>query len=151
MGILKEIIPIGNDHAGYQLKLNIASVLEKLGFYVDDRGTYSTESVDYPDYIHPVAHAIEKGTVARGIIICGSGNGAAMVANKYQHVRAALCWNSEIAMLARLHNDANILALPARFISTEEAMNIVRVFLTTSFEGGRHTTRVHKVSCLIVS
>lgn len=146
---MKEIIPIGNDHAGYQLKHELIALLTGYDLEVKDMGTFSEESVDYPDFIHPVAYAVEHNRYSRGIIICGSGNGAAMVANKYQHVRAALCWTPEIARLARLHNDANILALPARFISTEEATGIVRVFLNTPFEGGRHTNRVYKVSCLI--
>ena len=108
-------------------------------------GTHSGDSVDYPDYIHPLAFAVETGKYQRGIIICGSGNGAAMVANKYPHVRAALCWTREIAELARLHNDANILSLPARFISLQEALSIVKTFLETSFEGGRHSRRVEKI------
>jgi ribose 5-phosphate isomerase B len=146
---MKEIIPIGNDHAGFLLKTELVAFLTSLDIETKDMGTFSEESVDYPDYIHPVAYAVEHNQYSRGIIICGSGNGAAMVANKYQHVRAALCWTPEIARLARLHNNANILALPARFISLEAAVDIVRIFLNSAFEGGRHTNRVYKVSCLI--
>ena len=140
-----EIIAIGCDHAGYEMKEYIKTAIGERGFEVKDFGAYSAESVDYPDPIHPLAASIEKGLFKRGIIICRSGNGAAMVANKYAHVRAALCWQPEIAKLARLHNDANIISLPARFITNNQAVDMVGVFLYTDFEGGRHQQRVNKI------
>jgi len=112
---------------------------------VDDKGCYSLDSVDYPDFAHKAADDVDKGIVKRGIVICGSGNGVNMTANKHQHVRSALCWNEEIARLARLHNDANVMALPARFISQEEALKCVHTFLNTGFEGGRHINRINKI------
>ena len=141
-----EIIAIGCDHAGYEMKEYLKTTIGERGFEVKDFGTYSNESIDYPDPIHPLAASIEKGFIKRGIIICGSGNGAAMVANKYPHVRAALCWQLEIAKLARQHNDANIISLPARFITNNQAADMVGMFLHTDFEGGRHQKRVNKVS-----
>jgi len=141
-----EIIPIGCDHAGFPVKEILKRRLEEWGYLAEDYGTYSEESVDYPDYIHPIAAAIEHGTFKRGIILCGSGNGAAMVANKYPHIRAALCWNDQIALFARLHNDANILAIPARYVTEKEAEKILDIFLNTSFEGGRHQIRVLKIA-----
>ncbi len=146
MTIIPEIIAIGSDHAGYEMKEYLKKKIGDRGFEVNDFGTYSNESMDYPDPIHPLAASIEKGLFNRGIIICGSGNGAAMVANKYSHVRAALCWKPEIAKLSRLHNDANILSLPARFITNDQAADMLEVFLTTDFEGGRHQRRVDKIS-----
>jgi ribose 5-phosphate isomerase B len=143
---MKEKIPIGNDHAGYLYKMELMQLMKTWGYDPIDMGTHSEKSVDYPDYIHPVASSVENGTYKRGIILCGSGNGAAMVANKYPHVRAALCWNGEIAELARLHNDANILSLPARFVSLQDAKEILHLFLNTAFEGGRHQRRVEKIS-----
>jgi ribose 5-phosphate isomerase B len=116
------------------------------GYEIKDFGTYGNESVDYPDFIHPLAKEVNDGTYELGIIMCGSGNGAQMVANKYPHVRAALCWSEEIARLARLHNNANILALPGRFIEKELALKLVKIFLTTDFEAGRHLSRVNKIS-----
>jgi ribose 5-phosphate isomerase B len=141
----KEIC-IGSDHAGYELKEQIRKELEGEGYEVKDFGTWSRESVDYPDFIHPLATAVSDGTFSRGIIICGSGNGVSMTANKHYGIRAALCWLVEIAEMARMHNDANILALPARYISEIEAMTITRTFLTTAFEGGRHRARVEKIN-----
>jgi len=138
-------IAIGSDHAGFQLKETIKEYLNNKGFDVKDFGTYSEERADYPDFAHPVASAVEYNEVERGIVICGSGNGVNMTANRHHGVRSALCWNEEIAKLARQHNDANIIALPARFISEEEAEKCVDVFLSTPFEGGRHTDRVKKI------
>ena len=138
-------IAIGNDHAGSEYKFAIIELLEKLGHTVINYGTDSAESVDYPDFIHPVAEAVESKKVDFGIILCGSGNGAAITANKHQGIRAALCWSKELVELARLHNDANILSLPARFISKYQALEYVETFLNTPFEGGRHQRRVKKI------
>ncbi|MEK9788294.1 MAG: ribose 5-phosphate isomerase B [Flavobacteriaceae bacterium] len=140
-------ISIGNDHAGPAYKNEIIKYLESLGHQVSNKGTDTTESVDYPDFIHLVAEDVATEQVDLGIIICGSGNGAAMTANKHQKIRAALCWNKETATLARLHNNANIISLPARFISLEEALEMVGLFVSTDFEGGRHQTRVEKIPC----
>ncbi|MFH0759254.1 MAG: ribose 5-phosphate isomerase B [Bacteroidota bacterium] len=142
---MKNSIAIASDHAGYKMKLDIIRFLEEKGYGVKDFGTGSLESVDYPDYGHPLAGAIEKGDFEKGISLCGSGNGINMVANKHQGIRGALCWNAEIAMLARKHNDANICSLPARFIDLEMAKEIVTVFLNTHFEGGRHQSRIQKI------
>lgn len=139
-------ISIGSDHAGYSLKEQVRGLLEGLGYEVKDYGTYSEGSVDYPDYIHPVAEDVKEGVSWRGVIICGSGNGAGMTANKYRGIRAALCWDEEIARMARLHNDANILALPARYIDEKLGLEIVKVFLDTGFEGGRHQNRIDKIN-----
>jgi ribose 5-phosphate isomerase B len=141
-----QVIPISSDHAGFELKSYLIDRLKAYGYEVKDFGTYSIESVDYPDFTHPLAMEVNDGIYKLGIIICGSGNGTQMVANKYPNVRAALCWNKEITKLARLHNDANILSLPARFIKPRSAMRMVRIFLTTAFEGGRHQRRVEKIS-----
>ncbi len=138
-------IAIGNDHAGTQYKFAIIKFLEKQGHKVVNFGTDTTDSVDYPDYIHPVAKSVEDKDVDFGIILCGSGNGAAITANKHQGVRAALCWSKELVELARLHNDANILSLPARFISEYQALEYVQTFLNTPFEGGRHQRRIEKI------
>lgn len=140
-------IAIGCDHAGYTLKEQIRTYLTASGYEVKDFGTYSADSVDYPDFAHQVASAVEQGEFPKGILICGSGNGINMAANKHQGIRSALCWKPEIATLARQHNDANIVALPARFISEEEGKAIVDQFLNTAFEGGRHQNRVNKISC----
>ena len=140
-------ISIGNDHAGPAYKNEIIKYLESLGHQVSNKGTDTTESVDYPDFIHPVAEDVATDQVDLGIIICGSGNGAAMTANKHQKIRAALCWNKETATLARLHNNANIISLPARFMSLEEALEMVGLFVSTDFEGGRHQIRVEKIPC----
>ena len=146
---MKEIIPMACDHAGYELKVKIKEYLESKGFEVKDFGTNSTDSCDYPDYAHQLGSAIEKGEYQRGIVICGSGNGVQMTANKYRHVRCALCWIPEIAHLARQHNDANVISMPARFISEDTAREIVAEFISTSFEGGRHERRVEKISQLL--
>lgn len=143
----KIIIPIGADHAGFQLKDRIKAHLEAIGYEVKDFGCYSEESIDYPDYAHPVASMVEENENMLGIVICGSGNGINMTANKHQGVRSALCWKKEIAELARQHNNANIIALPARFISEEEGIQMVDVFLKTAFEGGRHQNRINKIAC----
>lgn len=144
---MKKYIPIGADHAGFELKNSIIEFLSNKGFELEDFGCYSEESIDYPDYGHPVASQVEERENVLGIVICGSGNGINMTANKHQGVRSALCWKAEIAKLAREHNDANILALPARYLTTEEALEIVDVFFTTEFEGGRHERRVNKIAC----
>ena len=138
-------IAIGNDHAGTEYKFAIVALLEELGHKVDNYGTDTNDSVDYPDYIHPVANAVENAKVDLGIILCGSGNGASITANKHQGVRAALCWNNELVALARKHNNANVLGLPARFISKYQALEFVETFLNTKFEGGRHQKRIDKI------
>ncbi len=140
-------IAIGCDHAGFPYKDSIKALLQGRGIEVTDYGTSSLESVDYPDFIHPVASDVEQDKVELGIILCGSGNGASMTANKHQGIRAALCWTNEIAALARQHNDANILSLPVRFVSEAEAHEMVLTFLATDFEGGRHARRVGKIAC----
>lgn len=140
-------IAIGNDHAGTEYKLAIVGFLKSKGFEVTNYGTDGTDSVDYPDFVHPVAKDIEGGHVDFGIVVCGSGNGASMTINKHQGVRGALCWNKEITALARQHNDANILSLPARFIALPQALDMVDTFLQTQFEGGRHERRVEKIPC----
>ena len=136
---------IATDHAGFETKEYLKTELESQGYTVKDFGTYSNESVDYADVIHPLACEINAGNYSTGIILCGSGNGVNMVANKYLSVRSALCWTEEIASLARKHNDANIIALPARFLDKKTILEIVNTFLTTDFEGGRHTIRVEKI------
>ena len=139
-------ILVSNDHAGVQLKNEVKSFLEDKGYVVENLGDNSGESVDYTDMIHPLAKEISENKDKKGIIMCGTGNGVSMVANKYEGVRAGLCWSKEIAELIRKHNDANVLSLPARFISTKEALEIVQVFLETDFEdGGRHERRVEKI------
>jgi ribose 5-phosphate isomerase B len=143
----KVIIPIGADHAGFQLKKRVKAHLEAKGYEVKDFGCYSEESIDYPDYAHPVASMVEENENMLGIVICGSGNGINMTANKHQGIRSALCWKKEIAELARQHNNANVIALPARFITEEEGIEMVDVFLATAFEGGRHQNRVNKIAC----
>lgn len=140
-------IAIGNDHAGTDYKNTIVDYLKNEGHEVINHGTNSDDSVDYPDFVHPVASDVENKTVDFGIIICGSGNGANMTANKHQKVRSALCWTKEITALAREHNDANILSIPARFTSEPQALEMVKTFLTTPFEGGRHQRRVEKIAC----
>lgn len=136
---------VGGDHAGFALKTTIISLLREKQYSVKDIGPWSDAPVDYPDFAHPLAEEVEKGEYRFGILICGSGNGVAMAANKHKGVRAALCWNSETARLARLHNNANILCIPARFVTSEEALAMVLIFLTTEFEGGRHERRVEKI------
>lgn len=140
-------IAIGNDHAGPDYKRAIIQFLESKGHQVTNYGTDTTESVDYPDFGHAVAKDVSEGKVEYGIVICGSGNGIAMTVNKYQKVRAGLCWTKEIAYLTRLHNDANILSIPARFTSIQQAVEIVETFINTQFEGGRHQARVEKINC----
>ena len=140
-------IAIGGDHAGFVHKASISDFLERAGYTVRDFGPYSADSVNYPDFAHPVAKAVEQGEVDRGMLICGSANGVAITANKHQGIRAAICWAEELASLARQHNDANIVCIPARFIDIEAAKAIVEKFLTTDFEGGRHANRVGKMSC----
>lgn len=141
-------ISIGNDHAGTSYKFEIIAYLEKEGYTVINHGTDSEESVDYPDFVHPVAQDVSDGKSIFGIIICGSGNGANMTANKHQQVRSALCWTKEIAELARQHNDANVLSIPARYTSMQQAVEMVKTFLNTPFEGGRHSKRVDKIACM---
>jgi ribose 5-phosphate isomerase B len=140
-------IAIGNDHAGTEYKLAIVGMLKSMGIEVMNYGSDATDSVDYADFVHPVARDVSSGDASLGIIICGSGNGAAMTANKHQKIRAALCWNKELVVLAREHNNANILSLPARFIAIPQALEMVKVFMNTPFEGGRHQTRIDKIPC----
>ncbi len=140
-------ISIGCDHAGFEYKEQLKAYLTQQGYHVNDHGTYSLDSVDYPDFAHLVAADATNNQADFGILICGSGNGVCMAANKHQQVRAALCWNVELGKLARQHNNANVLCLPARFISYELAQDIATAFLTTEFEGGRHLNRVNKISC----
>ena len=139
-------ISIGCDHAGFPIKNGIVALLQGAGHTVLDFGTDSAQSVDYPDFAHLAAEAVEQGQAERGIVICGSGNGVAITANKHQKVRCALCWTEEIALLARQHNDANMLALPARFVPETTAHAMVKIFLDTPFEGGRHAARVGKIA-----
>lgn len=140
-----KVIGMASDHGGFELKEYIKKKLSESGYEVKDFGTHSDESVDYPDYIHPVASEVNEGVLKRAIILCGSGNGAQMTANKYTNVRAALCWDKEQARLARQHNDANIMSLPGRFIEFELAWEMVQLFLNTPFEGGRHLRRIKKI------
>lgn len=140
-------LAIGNDHAGVTYKNSIVEYLKEEGHEVVNYGYDSQESVDYPDFVHPVAQAVEEKKVDFGIIICGSGNGANITANKYQQVRSALCWIKEIAQLARAHNDTNVLSIPARYTSQQQALELVETFLNTLFEGGRHQLRVSKIAC----
>ena len=144
-----ETIAIAGDHAGFELKEFLKRKLGETGLKFIDFGTFSNDPVDYPDEIHPLAKEINDGKLKTGIIICGSGNGVAITANKYKNVRAAVCWNEEITRLARKHNNANVIALPARFISEEEALTFAGIFLSTGFEGGRHQRRVDKISFLL--
>ncbi len=139
-------IAIGNDHAGTSYKFEIINLLKSKGFKVLNFGTDEESSVDYPDFIHPVADAVSSNEASFGIIICGSGNGAQMTANKHQDIRAALCWQNELVTLARQHNNANVLSIPARFVSVQQALTFVELFLTTEFEGGRHQRRVEKIA-----
>jgi len=139
-------IAIGGDHAGFKYKEHLRTWLEDKGYIVKDFGTYSTESADYPDFAHPVASAVENAEFDLGILVCGSANGVAITANKHQGIRAAICWNEELASLARQHNDANIVCIPERFISSDLAEKIVDRFLHTEFEGGHHACRVEKIS-----
>lgn len=138
-------IAIGGDHAGFEYKSLLLDFLKD--YSVKDFGTYSIDSVDYPDFAHPVASAVESGEFDLGILICGSANGVAITANKHQGIRAAICWNSELAELAKSHNNANVLCIPARFVSQDQAKEITSKFIDTAFEGGRHANRVSKISC----
>ena len=140
-------IAIGADHAGYEYKTVIADLLQNKGFEVKDFGTFSKDSVDYPDFAHPVASAVETGEAGMGVLVCGSANGVAITANKHQGVRAAICWQTDLARLARQHNNANVICIPARFVTTPAAEEMVNIFLDTAFEGGRHEKRVNKISC----
>ncbi len=144
---LSKPIAIGSDHAGFEMKEFVISYLEGKDIQFEDFGTHSNASVDYPDFAHPIAKAIESGNYACGILLCGSANGVCMTANKHSGIRAAVCWGDEIAALARKHNNANILCVPARFVSESIAEEMVDIFLTTEFEGGRHCNRVEKISC----
>jgi ribose 5-phosphate isomerase B len=140
-------IAIGSDHAGFDYKQMLATWLREAGHEVQDFGTHSPESVDYPDFVHPLASAITANEFGQGILVCGSANGVCITANKHRGIRAAIAWEPELASLARQHNDANILCVPARFVSEESAREIAEKFLTTEFEGGRHQTRVNKIDC----
>ena len=140
-------IGVASDHAGYERKQAVLKYLQEQGIEFKDFGAFSSESSDYPDFAHPLAEAVSIGEFDKGITLCGSGNGINMTANKHQGIRSALCWMPEIARLARLHNDANICSLPARFVTDEQAVEIVRVFLKTEFEGGRHIGRINKIPC----
>ena len=142
---MAERIPIGSDHAGFALKQALINELRAAGYDPDDVGTYSTESTDYPDFAHAVASRVEHGDAARGILLCGTGLGMAYAANRHPGVRAAVTWTPEVAALARSHNDANVLVLPARFVTEAEAVSILRAWLTTPFEGGRHARRIAKI------
>jgi ribose 5-phosphate isomerase B len=144
---LNKPIAIGSDHAGFDYKEDLISFLEAKDLPFNDMGTHSKDSVDYPDFAHPVAEAVEKGEASFGILICGSGNGVAITANKHQMVRAAICWGEEIAKLAREHNDANVICIPARFVREGDAEKMVDIFMHTEFEGGRHQRRVEKIAC----
>jgi ribose 5-phosphate isomerase B len=141
----KERIPIAADHAGFEMKAKLESVLEKMGYDVQDLGATSAASSDYPDFAHPLAQEVSDGEAKRGILLCGTGLGMSYVANRYPHVRAAVVWNAEIAELARRHNDANVLVLPSRYLSEDDAETIVKTFLETPFDGGRHERRVEKI------
>ena len=142
---MKKVLALGSDHAGFKLKEFLKNYLTEKGFEIIDFGTHGENSVDYPDFAHPLAKAVNDNQYETGILICGTGNGVSMVANKYPNIRAALCWKGEVAEMARLHNNANILSIPARFITLEEATKVVDIFLSTSFEGNRHQTRIDKI------
>lgn len=141
-------VAVGADHAGFEYKEEIISYLEGKGLKVKDFGTHSADSADYPDFAHPVATSIEKGECGWGILVCGSGNGVAITANKHQTIRAAICWGDELARLARAHNNANILCVPARFVDKSTAREMTDIFFETPFEGGRHANRVNKIACM---
>jgi len=145
---LTKPVAIGSDHAGFEHKEDLISFLEAKGLAFIDFGTHSTESVDYPDFAHPVANAVEKGEASFGILICGSANGVAMSANKHRGIRAAVCWGEELAKLSREHNNANIICIPARFVREGDAEKMVQIFMSSEFEGGRHQTRVDKIACI---
>ncbi len=140
-------VAIGADHAGYEYKEMLKHMLEASGWSVSDKGTHSMDSVDYPDFAHPVASDVEQGKAAFGVLVCGSGEGVCITANKHAGVRAALCWNNEVAQLSRQHNNANVICLPARFVSQGQAKEMLQSFIDTAFEGGRHANRVNKIGC----
>lgn len=140
-------IALGADHAGVEYKNEIMSWLQQKGYTTKDFGTYSTDSVDYPDFAHPTATSVEKGEAAFGILLCGTANGVAMTANKHEGIRAGLCWRTEVTEFTRSHNNANIICIPARYVSIELAKEMLEIFMTTAFEGGRHQNRVTKISC----
>src|SRR5262249_30952366 len=142
---MAEVIPIGSDHAGFELKERLVRELEALGYEPLDVGTHGSESVDYPDYAHDVAGRVERHEAARGVLLCGTGLGMAYAANRHHGVRAAVAWSPDVARLARSHNDANLLVLPARFVSESEGVDIMKTWLETEFEGGRHSRRVAKI------
>lgn len=144
---LNKPVAIGSDHAGFEIKEDLISFLESKGLAYKDFGTHSTDSVDYPDFAHPVASAVESGDYAFGILLCGTANGVAITANKHQHIRAAICWGEEIAQLVREHNDANIICIPGRFVREGDAEKMLEIFITTDFIGGRHLRRVDKIAC----
>ena len=144
---LSKPVAIGCDHAGFEYKEDLISFLEGNGLEYKDFGTYSTDSVDYPDFAHPVATSVENNETAFGILLCGSANGVAITANKHQHIRAAVCWGEELAELSRKHNNANIICIPSRFVREGDVEKMVEIFIHTDFEGGRHQTRVKKIAC----
>jgi len=144
---LTKPIAIGCDHAGVEYKEDIISFLEGKGLEYKDFGTFTTDSVDYPDFAHPVANSVENNETAFGILLCGSGNGVAITANKHQNIRAAICWGEELAELARKHNDANIICIPSRFVREGDVEKMIEIFIHTDFEGGRHKTRTEKIAC----
>jgi ribose 5-phosphate isomerase B len=142
-----KFIAVGADHAGFEYKTAIVKWLNEKEFTVSDFGVYEDKSVDYPDFAHPVANAVENGECSFGILFCGSANGVAITANKHKNIRAAICWQNDVAELSRLHNDANIICIPARFISVQMAKQMIETFMKTAFEGGRHQKRVNKINC----
>lgn len=144
---LSKPIAIGSDHAGFDYKEQLISFLEGKGLPYKDFGAHSKDSVDYPDFAHPVSSAVEEGEASFGILLCGSANGVAMTANKHQHIRAAICWGEELAKITREHNDANVICIPARFVREGVAERMVQIFMTTEFEGGRHQNRINKIAC----
>jgi ribose 5-phosphate isomerase B len=144
---LSKPVAIGSDHAGFDYKVELVKWLNQKGMQVQDMGVYENKSVDYPDYAHPVASSVENGEAAFGILLCGTGNGVCMTANKHQDIRAAMCWDSDVAKLVRQHNNANVICIPARFIALELAKTLIEIFIETTFEGGRHARRVEKIAC----
>ena len=140
-------IAIGCDHAGFEYKTALVKWLSDKGYKLKDFGTFSADSVDYPDFAHPTANSVETGESCFGILLCGSANGVAITANKHQHIRAGLCWENDVAVLVRKHNNANIICIPARFVALALAEQMIEIFMTTEFEGGRHATRVNKIAC----
>lgn len=144
---LQKPIAIGSDHAGFEYKTALVNWLQEKGYEIKDFGTYDNKSVDYPDYAHPVASAVANQEAALGILLCGSANGVAIAANKHSSIRAGIAWQEEIAKLMRMHNDANIICIPARYITLEQAAQMIRIFIDTPFEGGRHLNRVNKIPC----